>query len=86
MKSDFLEAPRVFVLVATKTDEQRNQPMLMENTVSISLGIVLMPKKNGDFGVGSLPIVLGLTFGAEAGMQVPRGSTSSAVDQGVSSH
>ena len=51
--------------VTTKLDEHRNRSKLMERSGSISLGIVLMPRKNGDFGVEHLPIILGLTFGSD---------------------
>ena len=49
----------------------------MEKTGSISLGVVFIPRKNGDLGVERLAAILCVAFGlepirAEAGMQVPR--------------
>ena len=57
--------PRVFGLAAMKPDGQRNQSKLLEKKGSISLGMILIPRENGDVWVERLPVVLDLTFGSE---------------------
>ena len=50
---------------ATKTDQQRKRSKLIRKTGSISLGMVLIPRENGNLGVERLPVVLDLAFESE---------------------
>ena len=62
----------VFVVIESQLENlaeelapSRETNILMEKIVSISLGVVLMPMKNGDFGVEHLPVIPVLAFVSE---------------------